>query len=119
MHRLTLGLRVASGLRTRDGGGTGRGRRGMRPASRGREVALDDLYRKPGKAELVNGRIVRMPPASGLHGHAGAQIVVSLTAAGVGHAIGDNVGFIVNLPHRKSFCPDAAYHLGPLTMEFI
>jgi len=24
----------------------------------------------------------------------------------------------VNLPHRKSFCPDAAYHLGPLTMEF-
>ena len=24
----------------------------------------------------------------------------------------------MNLPHRKSFCPDAAYHLGPLTMEF-
>ena len=29
------------------------------------------------------------------------------------------MGFIVNLPHRKSFCPDAAFHLGPLTMEFI
>ena len=51
------------------------------------------------------------------------QIAASLTAyarrAGVGHALGDNVGFIVNLPHRKSFCPDAAYHLGPLTMEFV
>ncbi len=26
--------------------------------------------------------------------------------------------FIVNLPHRKSFCPDTAYHIGLLTMEF-
>ena len=94
----------------------------MRPEARGREATIDDLYREPGKAELLNGRIVRMPPASVLHGYAGTQIVVSLTAyarqAGVGHALGDNVGFIVNLPHRKSFCPDAAYHLGPLTMEF-
>jgi len=94
----------------------------MRPEARGREATIDDLYREPGKAELVNGRIVRMPSASGLHGYAGLQIAASLTAyarrAGVGHALGDNVGFIVNLPHRKSFCPDAAYHLGPLTMEF-
>src|SRR6266516_183268 len=95
----------------------------MRLESTGREATIEDLYREPGKAELVNGRIVRMPSASGLHGYAGLQIAASLTAyarrMGVGHALGDNVGFIVNLPHRKSFCPDAAYHLGPLTMEFV
>ena len=95
----------------------------MRLESTGREATIEDLYREPGKAELVNGRIVRMPSASGLHGYAGLQIAASLTAyarrAGVGHALGDNVGFIVNLPHRKSFCPDAAYHVGPLTLEFI
>jgi len=95
----------------------------MRLESTGREATIEDLYREPGKAELVNGRIVRMPSASGLHGYAGLQIAASLTAyarrMGVGHALGDNVGFIVNLPHRKSFCPDAAFHLGPLTMEFI
>jgi Uma2 family endonuclease len=30
-----------------------------------------------------------------------------------GYAIGDNAAFLVNLPHRKSFCPDAAYYVGP------
>lgn len=32
---------------------------------------------------------------------------------GVGRAVGDNIGFLCNLPHRKSFCPDAAYYAGP------
>ena len=27
-------------------------------------------------------------------------------------AVGDNVGFVVNLPHRKSFCPDTAFYVG-------
>lgn len=27
--------------------------------------------------------------------------------------MGDNVGFIVHLPHRESFSPDAAYYVGP------
>jgi len=42
----------------------------MRPQSTDGVATIDDLYREPGKAELVNGRIVRMPPASGLHGYA-------------------------------------------------
>jgi Uma2 family endonuclease len=95
----------------------------MRPETQRGDATIDDLYRELGKAELVNGRIVRMPAASGLHGYAAAQILVSLTEharrTGVGHAIPDNVGFVVNLPHRKSFCPDVAYHVGPLTMEFV
>ncbi len=37
----------------------------------------------------------------------------------MGHAFGDNVGFIVDLPHRKSFSPDAAFYIGNLTMKFL
>jgi Uma2 family endonuclease len=33
----------------------------------------------------------------------------------VGRAYGDNVGFIVDLPNRRSFSPDAAYYIGPRT----
>jgi len=32
-----------------------------------------------------------------------------------GRAYGDNVGFIVNLPNRRSFSPDAAFYIGPRT----
>ena len=32
----------------------------------------------------------------------------------------DGAGFHVNLPHRESFSPDAAYHIGPCTgMRFL
>ncbi len=33
---------------------------------------------------------------------------------GGGYAFPDNVGFIVNLPHRRSFSPDAAFFKGEL-----
>ena len=33
-------------------------------------------------------------------------------ATGRGYAIPDNVGFVVNLPNRRSFCPDAAFFVG-------
>lgn len=36
-----------------------------------------------------------------------------------GHAIGDNAGFLVELPHRESFSPDAAWWVGDLTMKFL
>jgi Uma2 family endonuclease len=89
---------------------------------RTRQATIDDLYRVPGKAELVNGQIVRMPPTGLLPGYAGGQILLRLTEYArrtkLGHAIPDNVGFVVNLPHRRSFCPDVAFHLGEVTMEF-
>jgi Uma2 family endonuclease len=34
---------------------------------------------------------------------------------GIGRAIGDNAGFAVELPNRKSFSPDAGYYIGPRT----
>jgi Uma2 family endonuclease len=33
---------------------------------------------------------------------------------GHGYAFPDNVGFLVNLPHRESFSPDAVWYIGAL-----
>jgi len=83
------------------------------------QATIEDLYRVPenGKAELVDGELKLMPPAGDSHGSTTVEIVVSLHAharrTGVGRAYGDNVGFIVDLPNRKSFSPDAAYYIGP------
>src|SRR5947208_2375473 len=65
-----------------------------------------------------------MAASSGLHGYAASRIVISLAEyarrTGSGYALPDNVAFVVDLPHRKSFSPDAAYYVGPpLTLEFI
>jgi Uma2 family endonuclease len=35
-----------------------------------------------------------------------------------GYAIADSAAFIVNLPHRRSFSPDAAFYIGEITMKF-
>ena len=84
------------------------------------EATVDDLYRVPedGKAELVNGELVLMPPTGGVPGRAAGEIYVSLREyerrVGGGYAFPDNVGFIVNLPNRRSFSPDAAFYKGEL-----
>ena len=87
------------------------------------EATIEDLYKVDGKAELVNGEIVYMPPTGGRPGYAAQEIFISLRAyqrrTQSGYAIGDNVGFRVDLPHRKSFCPDAAFYEGELTMKFL
>jgi Uma2 family endonuclease len=81
------------------------------------EVTIEDLYRVPGKAEIVNGEIVLMSPTGGWPGYAGDRIYTSLSEyeqrVGTGWAVGDNKAFRVNLPHRKSFSPDAAFYVGP------
>lgn len=80
-------------------------------------ATIDDLYRVPGKAELVDGEIVHWTPTGGAPGYAGDEIFVSLRvyakATGRGRAVGDNKAFRVRLPRRESFSPDAAYHVGP------
>jgi len=80
----------------------------------------EDLYRAPedGKAELVGGEVVLMSPTGGVPGRSGGEIYVSLRdyerRTGRGYAFPDNVGFLVDLPNRGSFSPDAAFHPGPL-----
>ena len=87
-------------------------------------ATIEDLHNVEGKAELVNGEIVFMSPAGGDPGIAGGEIFASLRAYARsrrrGMALPDGVGFRVNLPHRESFSPDAAYHIGPRTgLEFL
>src|SRR5579872_2202438 len=89
------------------------------------EATIEDLLNVPdnAKAEIVNGKIVLMPPTGIEPGFAGDEIYVSLREyarrTGTGRAVGDNKGFKVDLPHRKSFSPDAAYVLGrPTGMRF-
>jgi Uma2 family endonuclease len=81
------------------------------------EATIEDLYKIRGKAELVNGEIVLMPPTGGRPGYAGDEIYFSLREYGkrqkFGDAVSDNRAFVVNLPHRKSFCPNAAFYVGP------
>ena len=84
------------------------------------EATVDDLYRVPenGKAEIVNGELVLMSPTGGVPGRAAGEIFISLRdyerRVGGGYAFPDNVSFIVNLPHRCSFSPDAAFFKGEL-----
>jgi Uma2 family endonuclease len=84
-----------------------------------RPATIEDLYKVKGKAELVNGEIVHMSPTGCEPGRAGDLIFASLlryeTQHGSGMAVGDNKAFLVNLPHRQSFSPDAAFHTGPRT----
>ncbi len=83
------------------------------------EATVEDLYRVEGKAELVNGEIVLMPPTGFLPSRASGEIFASLREyarrAMSGYAIPDNAGFVVNLPNRRSFCPDVAFYTGPPT----
>ena len=80
-------------------------------------ATIEDLYKIEGKAELVNGEIIEMPLAGEDPGFASLKIASRLLhyteQTGRGRAFADGVGFEVDLPHRKAFSPDAAYHLGP------
>jgi Uma2 family endonuclease len=91
-------------------------------------ATLDDLYREPGKAELIGGWISRFPPAGYWPSRVAARIYRSLDdhaeAIGRGVVVTDNIVFAIpELPSgRESFSPDAAYHDGPLPanpMRFI
>ena len=87
-------------------------------------ATIEDLYKVEGKAELVNGEIVHIPPTGDDPGYVGDEIYVSLREYAKrlkrGRAFADNKGFHVHLPHRESFSPGAAYHVGPRTgMRFL
>jgi len=89
-------------------------------------AAIEDLYRVPenGKAEIVNGVLVRMSPTGYLPSRAGFNIAASLREherrTRTGRAFPDNTGFKVNLPNRDSFSPDASYYTGqPTGMRFL
>jgi len=80
------------------------------------KATIEDLYKVPGKAEIVDGEIVHMSPTGAEPNYAASEIFVSLREhcrkTKVGFAINDNAAFKVDLPNRGSFSPDVAYHTG-------
>ena len=88
-----------------------------------KQTTIELLYRVEAKAEIVDGEVVLMPAGGWRHGRVAGAIFVSLRAfephAGGGYALPDGVGFVVDLPHRWSFSPDAAFALQPPTDEFV
>lgn len=50
----------------------------MTTATQAQRATIEDLFRVPDKAEIVNGEIVLMPPTGGGPGYAGDAIFVSL-----------------------------------------
>ena len=87
-------------------------------------ATIEDLYKIDGKAELVNGEIIHIMPTGAMPGRAGGDIYGSLRQHerrfGGGRAYPDNVGFLVDLPGRELFSPDAAWHTIRQTgMQFV
>jgi Uma2 family endonuclease len=80
---------------------------------------LADLARRPGKAELIGGRIVELMATGRRPNRVAFKIARSLddhaTTTGAGEAYTDNMGFTVPvLPSgRESFSPEASYYNGP------
>jgi len=79
------------------------------------EATIEDLYNAPddGKYELVTGRLVKMSPTGYRPHRVGFRIARSLAdyeeRTGVGEAMSDGVAYVVDLPNRHSFSPDASY----------
>jgi Uma2 family endonuclease len=92
-------------------------------ASATQRATLDDLYRFPGKAELINGRIVPLMAPGRRPNRIASRIFRSLDdyaqAQGVGEAYTDNMGFAVPmLPSgREAFNPDTSYYNGPFPAD--
>jgi len=88
-----------------------------------REALVAELYTVACKAEIVGGEIVMMSPTGDEPSSASGEIFVALRAYAKkngGRAYTDNVAFLVDLPNRKSFSPDASYYTGPRAkMKFL
>ena len=92
--------------------------------SQTKTATVEDLALVKSKAELINGRLVSMSPTGFLPSYAAGEIYASLREYARrtrrGYAVADNAGFIVDLPNRKSFSPDAAFYTGrPTGMKFL
>ncbi|MFO0803065.1 MAG: Uma2 family endonuclease [Gemmataceae bacterium] len=93
-----------------------------------KRATIADLAREPGKAELIDGRIVQ-DTATGIRpSRIAARIFRSLddhaTSSGHRYAFTDTLRYAVPelFSGRESFSPDASYYDGPLsenTMKFV
>ncbi len=83
-------------------------------------ATIEDLYRTPGKAELIAGRIVQYVPTGIRPSEIVGNIYVSLRKhcqkTKKGKAFTDNLGYVVPelSSGRESFSPDVSYYERPL-----
>jgi len=87
-------------------------------------ATVADLYAVEGKAELVDGELIPKCATGFAPGYAGDEIYSALRTYSkrtkTGRAFSDNKVFLVQLPKRQSFSPDAAFYTGPNTgMKFL
>ncbi len=79
---------------------------------------VEELMQIDGKAEIIEGEILKIMPTGDRPSYAAGEIFFALRQwiqeTGEGRAVGDNAGFLCELPNRKSFSPDAAFYTGPL-----
>ena len=90
---------------------------------RERERLIKILYQTSVKAEIVNGEVIEYMATGGLPNFVAGEIFAELRhyarKTKTGYAVTDNAGFVVNLPNRYSFSPDAAFWTGSIpTMKF-
>ncbi len=84
-----------------------------------RRATLADLYKVEGQAELIAGRIVRLPGHGLRIGRIAGVIVRSLMndkeRVGIGEVFTSTLGYAVPIltSGRESFCADVSYYIGP------
>ena len=104
---------------------TANGTNGHAPIPHTHEELIEALMQTEGKAEIINGRIVRFMASGDLPGDASLSIAMALKAwkratDATGRAASDGTGFLCDLPRRQSFEPDASYYTGERSgMKFL
>jgi Uma2 family endonuclease len=80
-------------------------------------ATVKELYAIEEKAEIIQGKVVCLMPTGRLPARVAFMITMQLEIfiranhlSGV--AVPDNAGFVVDLPHRTTFSPDASYYVG-------
>lgn len=82
----------------------------------GRPPTVRDLHLTKFKAEIVDGQLVAIGPTVYGSAEAAWKIRKSLyeyaKSVGGGYEFGLRARYIVDLPHRRSFCPDVSWYTG-------
>jgi Uma2 family endonuclease len=88
----------------------------------GRPATVEDLHLTKLKAEIVNGQLIVIGPTAFGSAEAAWTIRKSLheyeSSVGGGYANGSRIAFIVDLPHRLSFCPDVSWWVGDPKLHY-
>ena len=78
----------------------------------GRPATVDDLWLTRFKAEIVDEQLIVIGPTTWGPADAAWRIRESLyryeQSVGGGYAYSTRAAFLVDLPHRRSFCPDVS-----------